>query len=246
MRLHKDIMPLFRDADECGLIGARGYLNYFQDVVTEYMHNVGKGNDTLPEEYGIVWMVTKYRIQVEQETDFTGMIRLDTWAEPGKQKAIVNQDLVVSRGDCRYAAGRMEMCLFDLNKKGLTRLSAIDLPEDLAEKEKPVIDSFTRLSPDLSFMTKACTHKVTYTDLDKTGHMTNLRYVNLLLDAFPASYYRKRWVKDLEIHYLSQCYEGETLTVFVTDVHEEGWIDLSIVKEDGTAAIQGRMQVLPR
>ncbi len=53
MIFQKEYMPQFREADPNGLVGVRGYLNYFQDVATHYMHNLGKGNDTLPEEYGI-------------------------------------------------------------------------------------------------------------------------------------------------------------------------------------------------
>ena len=57
MIFEKHYLPQFREADRDGLVGLRGYMNYFQDVATHYMHNLNKGNDTLPEEYGIVWTV---------------------------------------------------------------------------------------------------------------------------------------------------------------------------------------------
>ncbi len=48
----KDYMPQFREADADGLIGPKGYMSYFQDAATHYMHNLRLGNDTLPEERG--------------------------------------------------------------------------------------------------------------------------------------------------------------------------------------------------
>lgn len=53
----KEYFPQFRESDHTGLIGANGYFEYFQDAVTAYMHALGKGNDTLPETYGICWFL---------------------------------------------------------------------------------------------------------------------------------------------------------------------------------------------
>ena len=62
-----DYMPQLREADENGYIGIRGYLNFFQDAATRHMHDFGKGNDTIPEQYGICWMYTKYRMHLVEE-----------------------------------------------------------------------------------------------------------------------------------------------------------------------------------
>ncbi len=245
MLYQKDFMPQFRDADESGLIGARGYMNYLQDAITEFMHEIGKGNDTLPEEYGIVWMYDKCRIHVEKKADFTGHLQMETWPESRETKAAYYQDFTVSRNGEVYAEGRVETCLYDLEKKDLTRLNAIDLPEDLAEERSCPVDEFSKFPNTIDGMSGSVTHPVVYTDLDKTGHMTNLRYVELLLDAFSSSFYRQFLVTDLEIHFLKQCYEGEMLTVLVSQYAENGF-DLAVVKMDGTVAIQARMEVRKR
>ncbi len=245
MLYQKDIMPQFRDADENGLIGARGYLNYLQDSITEFMHEIGKGNDTLPEEYGIVWMYDKCRVHVNREADFTDHLKLTTWPESRDTKAAYYQDLAVSRNGEIYAEGRVETCLYDLEKKGLTRLDAIDMPKGLEEEQTCTVDEFSRFPQTIDGMSGSVTHPVVYTDLDKTGHMTNLRYVDLLLDAFSSSFYRQFKVTDMEIHFLKQCYEGEMLTVMVRQCAEDGF-DLAVVKMDGTVAVQARIQVMRR
>ncbi len=46
----RDYLPMFRDSDAQGVIGARAYLYYFQDMSTLHLHQMGKGNDTLPNK----------------------------------------------------------------------------------------------------------------------------------------------------------------------------------------------------
>lgn len=108
MIFRKEYMPQFREADASGFVGLRGYFNYFQDVATHYMHNLGKGNDTLPEEYGICWMYTKYKMHIRKEADFTAPLEFETWAEQEQSTVRVWQDFVVSRNHEIYAEGRVE------------------------------------------------------------------------------------------------------------------------------------------
>ena len=70
MIYEKEYFPQFRESDHTGLIGANGYFEYFQDAVTAYMHALGKGNDTLPETYGICWVFAKYRLHIERRADY--------------------------------------------------------------------------------------------------------------------------------------------------------------------------------
>ena len=43
--------------------------------------------------------------------------------------------------------------------------------------------------------------------------MTNLRYVNLLMDAFDGAFYEDKILSDIELHYITQCFEGEEISV---------------------------------
>ena len=61
--------------------------------------------------------------------------------------------------------------------------------------------------------------------------------MEVLLNAFDSRCWAEHFPTDFEIHYLSQCYEGEVLTVRrrVTETGAEVWV----VKADGTAAAAG-------
>lgn len=214
MIFEKDYLPQFREADRDGSVGLRGYMNYFQDMATHYMHNIHKGNDTLPDEYGIVWMYTKYKMYISRKVDFTEALNMKTWIPEEKSPAVVHQNLLISRGGEPCAWGCVESCLYHLSKKRLVRLKEIDFPADVAESKEFGMKGFQKMSVDLDGMEYVYTHQVRYTDLDKTGHMTNLKYVDLFLNAFDSEFFAKFQIGAFELHFLDQCFEGEGIHVY--------------------------------
>lgn len=214
MIFEKNYLPQFRDADRDGYVGLRGYMNYFQDMATHYMHNIQKGNDTLPEEYGIVWMYTKYKLHISRKVDFTGELEMKTWIPEEKSSAVIHQNLLISRGGEECARGCVESCLYHLSKRRLVRLKEIDFPAGIAENREPDIQDFQKLAVDLEGMEYVYTHQVRYTDLDKTGHMTNLKYVDLFLNAFDSDFFEDFQIGEFELHFLDQCFEGEVIHVY--------------------------------
>ncbi|MDO4338696.1 MAG: thioesterase [Eubacteriales bacterium] len=214
MIFKKNYLPQFREAERDGLVGLRGYMNYFQDMATHYMHNIDKGNDTLPETYGIVWMFTKYKMQVMRKVDFTEELTMETWIPKGRLTAVVRQNLLISRNGEECARGCVESCLYHVSQNRLVRLREIDFPADITEDREFSLPGFQKMPTETEGMEYAYTHQVRYTDLDKTGHMTNLKYVDLFLNAFDSPFFEEFQISDFELHFLSQCFEGEVLHVY--------------------------------
>ena len=123
----------------------------------------------------------------------------------------------------------MESCLYHITKKRLVRLKDIDFPAEIAERQESDTQKFQKLPVDLEGMEYVYTHQVRYTDLDKTGHMTNLKYVDLFLNGFDSKFLEEFEIGDFELHFLDQCFEGESIHVykkisdgriFLTAVHD--------------------------
>ena len=219
----------------------RAYLYYFQDMTTHYLHNLGKGNDTLPEEYGICCMYTKYRLHLEKQADYTSPLHMETWLEKNKSTATLYHSFTITKDKETYASGRVESCFFDMKRGCLTRASAVDFPENVGEDCRADVEPFLKKMPkSVDGMEYCYTHTVRYTDLDKMGHMTNLKYVDLLLNAFDSRFYKEHMVTDMEIHYVNQCIEDEGIRVYAQTGEDGIW--LLGMKEDGSIAVQGMMK----
>ena len=205
--------PQYRDADPDGLIGLKGTMHYFQDIHTWFMHSIHKGNDELPEKYGSAWVYTRYLVSLSQKIDYTDSITLDAWMEPYRQPVLVNVNMLLRQHGRIAAMGKIENCVFSLERQRPQRLSAIEFPEGIPEEIPNSIQEFIRLEKSAEGMTEKYTRTVRYSDLDKSNHMTNLRYIDMFQDAYDKAFWNQFSAKQMEICFLSQCREGETLSV---------------------------------
>ena len=236
----KDYMPQFREADADGLIGPKGYMSYFQDAATHYMHNLRLGNDTLPEERGAVWLYTKYKLHIEKKADFCDEgLHFEVWVERSRPSARLWQDLVISRGTEIYARGRVELCLLHLQTGKPGRIADIDYPFETASDRRVGLPPFRKFDKTPARGQYCYTYTVRYTDLDKSMHMNNLLYVYMLLDALPSSFYQAHFITGLEIQYVKQCYEGEEIHIYKSEL--DGGVLLVGEKADGQIAVQGML-----
>ena len=68
--------------------------------------------------------------------------------------------------------------------------------------------------------------RVSFSDLDKNGHMNNARYLDWLCDLLPASYHKTHPLKSVTICYLSEALEGQQLHL--------GWTGEDTFRLDGS------------
>ena len=129
------------------------------------------------------------------------------------------------------ACGKIESCVFSLTRQRPLRLSAIEFPEDFAEEIDNDIPDFIGLEKTADGMEERYQRTVRVSDLDKMGHMTNLRYIKMFQDAHDSQFWKALNPTEMEISFLSQCREGETLsvrskidgnTVYLAAVHDDG------------------------
>ncbi|MGI6009915.1 MAG: acyl-[acyl-carrier-protein] thioesterase [Ruminococcus sp.] len=235
----KDYMPMFRDADAQGRIGIRAYMSYFQDMATEHLYHMEKGNDTLPEKYGAAWIYTRYKMQVGKRADFSRKLHMETWIEK-QDKLRICQDLRISADGQVFAMGRLESCVIHLQAQKIGRLSDIEMPQGMTcDTEKIELAPFMKFKRDIAGMEYIYSHKVRYSDLDKSQHMANLRYVNLMENVFSPEFYEEHSLKEFELHYISQSFYGDEIRIYKSSAGERHIIAGN--KEDGGIVFLGTM-----
>ncbi len=234
MPFEQTVHPQFRDAEADGLIGLKGAMHYFQDIHTWFMHSIHKGNDEIPEKYGSAWVYTRYLVSLSQKIDYTDQMTLQAWMEPYRQPVLVNINMLLRQHGTVAAMGKIENCVFSLERQRPQRLSAIEFPDGIPEEIPNRIPDFLQLEKTAEGMTEKYIRTVRYSDLDKSNHMTNLRYIDMFQDAYDQAFWKQFDAKQMEMCFLSQSREGETLSVRSRlDDHE---LRFAAVHMDGTLA----------
>lgn len=164
---------------------------------------------------------------------------METWIEK-QDKIRLWQDLKITAGSDVYALGRLESCVINLEKQKIGMLSDIEMPPGTNHDEKIEQDPFTRMKPEEEGMEYMYSHRVLYSDLDKSHHMANLRYVNLMENAFTPDFYSCHEVKEMELHYTTQSFYGDEIRIYKKDMGD--CYQIAGKKEDGTTVFLGIMK----
>ena len=206
-----DYLPRFRESESDGLVSAKGYFYYFQDIAAGFYHEMGKGNNRIPQRYGVSWVYSKYKLKIYDKCDFDHLIHIATWVS--KLDAVRSwQEMRITRGEDVLCEGRLESCVVDMKQQKIEKLSRIELPDGLVQDEQTVAPFTRRLKPSENIRYR-CTHTVEYTDIDLSRHMNNLHYVDMFMNAFDLDFYDRFFITDFEIHYLHQAYYHEKLRI---------------------------------
>ncbi len=226
-------LPQFRDTDPDALVGIRGYLYYFQDCATQFVFQQNRENEIITKRYGAMWVYTKYRIELFHKADLKTLLQFEAWMDPVADLPLAHINLEIRQGAVLFGRGRLETCLLDVGSQERISLDRIELPDGLGLQRTNETGPYRIIPRSRKNAVHSYTYTVRFTDLDSSMHVTNLRYVSILLDALPASFYEEHPPKAFEIHYLAQCYEGEQLRIFY---RKDSSLRLLAVKDDGTTA----------
>lgn len=234
MLFQQQMYPQFRDADHDGFIGLRGCMRYFQDGHTYFMHAVEKGNDVIPEQYGAAWIYTQYHVQIKRKIGYDTPLLLRQWIQPYRRPLLLTLNSTIEQDGEIVASGKIETCVFDLNRQMPRRLSSIEFPDNIAEEIAHDIPSFLGLDKSTEGMTECYQKTVRVSDLDKSRHMNNLRYIEMFQDAYDSDFWAEKEPHQMEIRFLSQCREAEVISV-AGRVGETG-VHFAALHQDGTIA----------
>lgn len=227
-------LPQYHFTDADSLIGLRGVAHYLQNVHTWHFHAVEKGNDVLPKKYGAGWIYTRYHVVLYQKIDYSSDLTLKAWMEPYRQPVLVNENVEIRQDDRLVACGKMECCVFSLTRQRPLRLSAVEFPEDFAEEVPNSIPDFLGIEKTAEGTEERYLRTVRTSDLDVNQHMNNLRYIEMFQDAHDSEFWAALQPREMEICFMSQCKEGETLSVRSSTA--PGMIHLAALHADGRIA----------
>ena len=248
MILKEDFLPSFRDSDRNGLVSLKGYLNCFLDASTILMNSVHRSNDELFDEFGVNCIYTKYVVHIFKEADRRTNIQSETWLEEPKSQILTYFSTDFSRNGEVVASARAEACAFDRKRLKIDKLERIGIPDGFMEARKAMsgsVSKFRDLEQDEELYVYS--HKVRYTDLDSNEHMTNLRYVDLVIDTFDSEFYMNNMITDFEIHFMNQCFEGEEIKIYKKQSPEENDVYfITVYKENGEVAVKTKIKVSNR
>ena len=186
----------------------------FQDAFTEFFTQYGCDSIRMSRSHGAAWAIARSKIVYERMPLWGETVRITVLPVKITSVTIHLNVLVESLEGVPLVRCRQELCAVDVTDHKLRRVETTPFPVDLAVCPPVLDEPYLRRKGNLDEESLAYRHVVRSTDTDLNGHMNNVAYVRLLLDAFPSAFWDRHPIRAFDIHYAAESREGEELQVY--------------------------------
>ena len=182
-------------------------LFFAQEVAGQHCNLLSVDYDTLAQRR-MFWAIIRHRVQVTRIPLRGETIRVETWPMPTTRVAYPRSVVAYDADGNECFRSISLWVLMDLDNRNmiLPGKSGISVVGTLRG---------TELAPPNTLVPKAmntCFHRtVSFTDLDRNGHMNNTRCMDWIADLLPSAFHHSHTIQEFTVCYLSEAREGEQL-----------------------------------
>lgn len=213
-------------------LDAYGAMRLFQNITGEHSIDLGIDNDSMLRKSNAFWVVTKMKMRFAQTPRMFAQVWMRTWPLAAA-RGVCERCYTLETPEGGQVFARSEWALLDAGTRKLRRPESTCYPADFDFCTERVLEEpFRRLRPDFTGM-QPCMHRLILpTDMDMSRHTNNTQYARFVLDCFPVRFFDENELAELEIHFLKECREGESLAIYKEETSPGEYL-LAGVNESG-------------
>ena len=209
-----------------GRLKASMILYFVQEVAGQHFSRISMDYESLAK-LGMFWAITRQKVQITRMPCRGETIRLETWPMPTTRVAYPRSVVAYDEAGNEVFRSISIWVLMDLNSRsmilpgksgisvlGTLRGNELTSPNGLVAKE----------------LRSSRSRTVSFTDLDRHGHMNNTKYMDWIDDLLPGAFHREHEKAEFTVCYLSESREGQELTL-CWDFLEEGAIQVDAYRQ---------------
>ena len=212
--------------DRYGRLKPSMILFYAQEVAGQHCLTLSVDYDTLAKRR-LFWAVIRHRVQVTRLPMRGEKIRVETWPMPTTRAAYPRSVVAYDENGEECFRSISLWVLMDLDNRNMI----------LPGKSGVIVDGTlrgTELAAPNSLAPKVLSNHrqrpVSFTDLDRNGHMNNTRYMDWLMDLLPSQFHETHRIQEFTVCYLSEAREGQQLDL-QWDFLEDGCLQVDAHRE---------------
>ena len=224
--------------DRNSLISIPAILDMFQDMAGMHADSIGIGALEL-EDRGLFWIVSKIRLKINRRPQVEEILDSVTWIQPAERVSCERDWAILKDGEQLAYVRSIWAAL----KRGSFRPGHMtDFYPDPDRAIAPPDDiPFTRMGKNFDGAEELGEYRIRSVDIDRGGHMNNVNYVRAMLGCFTCGQLEEMDIKELDMQFLLQCYEGDTIR-FVGRPSENGIMEVGALNEEGSVCFMAALK----
>ena len=199
-----------------------------QEVAGKHCLELSVDYDTL-EKSRMFWAVTRHRVQITRMPMRGETIRIETWPMPTTRVAYPRSVVAYDEAgnECFRIISIWVLMNIDTRAMILPGKSGISVVGSVRGGELAVPGGLVAKD-----MVHHRSRTVSFTDLDRNGHMNNTRYLDWIWDLLPSGFHENHQIKEFVVCYQNEAREGQMLDLS-WDFLEDGALRLDANRMDG-------------
>ena len=199
--------PAGNQVDRFSRLKPSALLDMMQQVATRQCVELDLGWDTLAKRR-LFWAVTRQHIQITRLPMAEEPITIETW--PGITSRVAYPRSTVgydAQGNEVFRAISLWVLMdMDNRKMVLPGKSGLDFTGIERGNELAVPGSLGPVK-----LEGSTRRSVVYSELDLNGHMSNIRYLDWMMDLLPSAFHEGHPIREFTVTYLSEAREGQSV-----------------------------------
>lgn len=217
--------------DERSLMSIPAMLDAFQDISGIHSYQIGISGPDLAEQ-GLFWIVSRMKLKIMRRPAENEDLVLSTWIQK-PDRASTERDCSLTKGDELLVYSRCIWAALRRDNGRIAQMSSF-YPDSDFDIPRPDEEPFARTGKDFSEAEEIGRYTIRSVDIDRGGHMNNVNYVRAFLGCFSCSELEEMTISGLDMQFLHQSYEGETLR-FVKRSSNSGTAEIGALNSEGKA-----------
>jgi medium-chain acyl-[acyl-carrier-protein] hydrolase len=207
MQFRQKVTLSAEHVDRFGRCKASTLLYFAQEAATGHCDLLKLDWDTMAAKK-LFWAVIRTHVLVTKLPQLGQTVTLQTWPMPTTRTAYPRAVEILDEAGNVLVQILSLWVLMDLNSRAmvLPGKSGIDVPGLLTGTELAAPGSIVPRQQE----TKQ-TRTVTFSELDRNGHMNNTRYLDWVNDLLPSTFHEGHPIKEFTVCYLNEALEGQAL-----------------------------------
>lgn len=207
--IYRKSIPIEDIHTDCfGRLKPAAMLYFVQEMAGSHVHAMALA--PAPEEMGLIWVITRHRLQITRLPRKGETVCLETWPMPTTRVAYPRSVVAYDEHGGELFRSVSLWVLMDKTSRAmvLPGKSGVLVPGILRGNELP--------GPH-GLVPAACaaytTRRVCFSDMDANFHMNNCRYLDWIDDLLPAAFHETHDLQDMTLCYPNEAREGDELEI---------------------------------
>ena len=214
-------------------LSALGVFQLVENAITEGMGVQRIDGMTIRLRYNAFWVFTKNKVAILGTATWGETIKIESFVS-SISAAKLSIDTAIKTADGQLIAySRCEMCPLDVATGRIIRTAAVGVDDKIVAEQPQFQISFDKLDCDNLPVVEDVV--VRSTNVDFSRHANNVEYLRFVFNTYSVEELLSRPIRELEVNYVSQSYEGEILSIHKTTLGES---DLFAITKSNSVVIK--------